>query len=175
VTAPEFRCRPFVYDIGDLRALAAQVQRNRMRWYRIGAVATLGMVAVIILIDASIVPGDLDWASVATAILAAVLLLLFASTRFRAWIWLKVMRRSPFHAPMSFALMPTALFVDSPKGRSEIPFSAMHDVKRADDRVFLFMSKRLAYIVPRRAFETDEQFEAFAAAAHERWRDKHRL
>ena len=172
---PEFRTKPFVYDIDDLQALAAQVQKSWIRWYRIGAFTVIGIVALTIIIDASIAPEDLDWAPMGAGLIAAILLLLFSSTRVRAWIWLKLMKRSPFYASQSFGLYPTALFADSPKGRSEIPFTAFHEVKRVDDRVFLFMSKRLAYIVPRRAFDSDADFEAFATAAEERWSKRHRL
>ena len=169
IVEPEFRSKPFSYDIDDLQALAGQVQRNWIRWYRIGAFTVFGMVALTILIDASIIPEDLDWAPLAAGLIAAILLLLFSSTRFRAWMWLKLMKRSPFYVPQSFGLLPSALFVDSQKGRSEIPFASLHGMKRADDRILFFMSKRLAYIVPSRAFDSNEQFEAFGKAAQERW------
>jgi hypothetical protein len=80
------------------------------------------------------------------------------------------MRRSPFHAEHSFGLLPDALLVESPKARSEVLWNAIQDVRRAQDRMFFFMSKRLAYMVPRRAFGSDAEFEEFAAAADQRWR-----
>jgi hypothetical protein len=54
-------------------------------------------------------------------------------------------------------------------------WSAIREAKRSDDHVFFFMTKRLAYIVPRRAFDSDAQFEAFAGAAQERWEVRNRL
>ena len=172
---PQFLSQRFTYDIDDLQALSRQVQHKWVRLYRLGAFTMVGVVVLTILIDASIIPEDLDWAPLALGLIAAALLLLFSNTRFRAWMWLKFMRRSPFYSAQRFGLLPAALLADSEKGRSEIPWTAMHHVRRAGDHVFFFMSERLAYIVPRRAFDSEEDFEAFATAAQERWRERHRL
>jgi hypothetical protein len=69
---PDFRSKPFLYDIGDLQALAGLVQRDWVRWYRIGAFTVFGIVAVTILIDVSIIPEDLDWTPMAAGLIAAV-------------------------------------------------------------------------------------------------------
>jgi hypothetical protein len=67
------------------------------------------------------------------------------------------------------------LRVSSPKSRSEIRWTAFPDVRRTDDRLFVFMTKRTVFIIPRRAFDSDSDFEAFAAATHNSWEQRHRL
>jgi hypothetical protein len=167
---PQFRTKPFCYDIDDLQALAREVHARWFRRLRNAGFVVVGLLALTIMIDMSIMPSDLDWAAMVAGAIATVLLFLLSSTRFRAWVWLQLMRRSPFHAEHSFGLLPDALLVESPKARSEVLWNAIQDVRRAQDRMFFFMSKRLAYMVPRRAFGSDAEFEEFAAAADQRWR-----
>ncbi|HEY4070492.1 MAG TPA: YcxB family protein [Sphingomicrobium sp.] len=85
------------------------------------------------------------------------------------------MQRGAFYQPYSVELFDDALHLCSPKFQSQIVWSAIREAKRSDDHVFFFMTKRLAYIVPRRAFDSDAQFEAFAGAAQERWEVRNRL
>jgi hypothetical protein len=172
---PQFRTKPFLYEIDDLRALAGQVQQHLIRRLRIAAFLLLGVVALTIVIDVTIIPGDLDWAPLAAGIIAAILLLLFSNTRFRARIWLKLMQRSAFYAANSFGILPDGLHVSSAKARSVVAWSAIREIRRVNGRTFFFMSKRLAYIVPARAFDSDAEFEAFSGAAEERWKAHHRL
>jgi hypothetical protein len=54
-------------------------------------------------------------------------------------------------------------------------WTAFTEIKRAGDRLFAFMNHRQAYVVPRRAFDSDEQFNAFANAAQERWEQSQRF
>jgi hypothetical protein len=176
VTAePEFRSRPVLFDMDDMIALSRLIQPERMRMYRIGAGGIVALVALTVWLDHSIAPRVVDWPAMVLALFASVLLVLLSLPRVRAWGWLLAARRSPLYAAQSFALHPTALTVTSPKGKSEIPFTSFVEIKLAEGRMFFFLSKRLAYIVPRRAFERDGDFEAFVAAAGERWEKRHRL
>ena len=80
------------------------------------------------------------------------------------------MRRSPLYSAQSLALRDGGLFVDSAKYKTEIAWRGIVDVRRSADRIFFFMGKRLAYIVPRRAFDSDADFENFASVGEQRWR-----
>jgi hypothetical protein len=48
-------------------------------------------------------------------------------------------------------------------------WSAMKSVKRRYSRLFVFISRRSALIIPKRAFDTDSSFADFAAAIESRW------
>jgi len=173
--APEFRTRPFQYDMDDLQALARQVRGTFYRRVRLAGFVVIGMLALTVAIDMSIAPTDLDWAAIACGVIASILLFLFSNLRFRSWVWLKLMKQSAFDSPNSFGLLPRGLFLESVKVRSEIAWEAIREVKRDDSHVFFFMSKLLAYIVPQRAFDDPQEFEAFAEAAGQHWRRKHSL
>ena len=111
----------------------------------------------------------------AAALVVAAAVFLFSNRRFRARMWLRIMKLSPLHAPHGYAITPAALRITSSKGVSDIRWSAFPDVKSSGERLFAFMSPRQAFIVPRRAFDSDEQFEAFSSAAEEHWEQSHRL
>jgi hypothetical protein len=172
---PQFKSHPVLLNVDDLIALSKLVQRGRLRTFRIAAALLVAMVGLTLLIDAAIIPQYFDWGATGLALLASLLLVLLSSAWVRAHLWLFAAKRSPFHAPQSFGLYPTALVVSSPKGKSEVPFSSFSDLKRDDQRMYFFMTPRLAYVVPRRAFDSDADFEAFAAAAEQRWETRHRL
>ena len=106
--------------------------------------------------------------------IAAVLMVLGSPTqRAHAWRW--QMRRSPLYAPQTFTVRDTAFEIASPKARSTVSWRAFRRVSRRDDRLFLFVSRQSAYIVPRRAFASDREFEEFVAEAEERWEKRHHL
>lgn len=90
---------------------------------------------------------------------------MFSSRRVRANLWLRTARRSPFHAAHAFALTPTALQVASAKAKTQIPWATFRDMKVAKERLFIFLTKRLAYIIPGRAFDSEQDFIAFVETA----------
>ena len=53
-------------------------------------------------------------------------------------------------------------------------WTAIRSIKLTESRIFLFMTRRSALIVPQRAFQTEAQFQAFATAAQDYWRKGHR-
>jgi hypothetical protein len=172
---PQFKSNPVEHDLGDLVALSRLAQPGRMRMFRIAAGAIVAMVVLTIWLESTIIPDGVDWPAMALALFASFVLVLLSTPRVRGWLWLKVSRRGPLYSAYSYGLYPTALLIGSAKGKSEIPFTSFVDLKRAEGRMFFFMSKRQAYIVPSRAFDSDADFEAFAAAAEQRWETRHRL
>ena len=107
--------------------------------------------------------------------MVASVLLLFSHRQFRAWLFIRFAKRGALYAPPSYAITPGALRISSEKGVSDVRWTAFLDVRRSDDRLFIFMSKRQAFIIPRRAFDSDQDFEAFVTAAEQRWEMRHRL
>jgi len=168
---PELRTNPFHYNTDDLQALSLLVRPKWHRRLRIAGFVVIGMLALTLLIDLLLIPSDLELAPFVLGLIAAALLFLMSSSRLRPALWLRLIRRSPLYSEQSFALRDEGLFVDSVKYRTEIAWKGIVAVRRTDDRVFFFMGKRLAYIVPQRAFDSDAEFESFAAAGEQRWRE----
>jgi hypothetical protein len=53
-----------------------------------------------------------------------------------------------------------------------VPIGTVAFVKRTGDRLFLFVATRLAYVIPLRAFVSEESFQRFADEAEERWHSR---
>lgn len=169
------RSNPINYDVDDLVALSRLVPRGPIHMLRFVAGAVVVLLIVTITAEAWALTGFIDWSALAIGLFLGGLIMLVSSRPMRARLWLRIMRRSPLYAPQIFEVAPSGLRVSSPKLNSEIPWSTFRDVKRADCRLFIFMTQRLAYIVPRRAFDSDADFDDFAAAAHDAWERRHRL
>jgi YcxB-like protein len=112
---------------------------------------------------------------ITVCLIVAAILLFVSNRRVRARFWLRVVRLSPLHSEHSYAITPATLQISFPKGVFDVRWTAFTDIKRTADRLFEFMNHRQAYVVPRRAFDSDEQFNAFVAAAQENWEQSHRL
>ena len=172
---PELKSHPVDHNIDDLLALSKLVPRSARHMLRVAGSAIVIVTFFLIIVDAWQLTGIVDWPALDAALFVSILLLMFSNRRFRAWMWLRLVQRSPLHAAHAYAITPGGLKVSSEKSASEIRWTAVLDVKRTADRLFVFMAKRQAFIIPRRAFDSDDQFEAFAAAAQERWEMRHTL
>jgi hypothetical protein len=171
----ELRSNPVSYDIDDLIALSKIVPRARAQTYRIAAGAIVILLMLAMVAEAWPLTGLVDWPAVGASLFVASMILLVSNRRIRAWFWLRVARSNPFFVSHSFAITPGGLRVSSPRSRSEVQWAAFPDVKRVDDLLFVFTAKRQAFVIPRRAFESDAEFEAFAAVAQRCWEQRHRL
>lgn len=172
---PALRTKPINYDLDDLIALSDLVPRTAIHVLRMAAAAIVVLLVATIVFEAWVLTGMIDWPSLFAGFFVALLIFVISNRRFRAWTWLRLRKRSAFYAPSSFELVAGAFRISSSKLSSEIPWTTIRNVKRVDGRLFVFVTKRLAYIVPRRAFDSDEEFNAFAAAAHDAWEQRHRL
>ena len=171
----ELQSHPISYEIDDLVALSKLVPRGPMQVLRIAAGAIAIIFAFTLVAEVWSLTGIIDWSAIITCLIVAMIVLIVSSRRIRARFWLRIMRAGAFHGAQSYAITPGALRISSPKGVSDIRWTAFVDIKRTGDRLFAFMNHRQAYVVPRRAFDSDEQFEAFIAAAQDRWEQSHRL
>ena len=171
----QFRCKPFNVDLDDLVALAGQVDQSSMRWFRWGAVAILLLVAVTVVLEQTAERPYLDWTLVGVGLFCALGTLVVSSVRFRGWLWLKFARRRPLHGPQTYALLSDGVQISAEKGKTEIPWTSLHHVTCEEGRLFLFLAERLAFVVPRRAFDSDAEFEAFAGEVQTQWKKLHRL
>jgi len=154
--------KPFAYDVSDLRALNIQVTRW---WMLLPSIAIFGF--LLWLFSSLMLEEGFNW------ILTGVLILVGIAAS-GPWTWRPLLvhrslRRQGLLKPMVIWLSRDYVIVDSNRGDARIKWTGIRTVKRTRDRLFLFSSKNLAHIIPRRAFDTDAQFEGFAAIAQERW------
>jgi YcxB-like protein len=172
---PELRSHPVSYDLDDVIALSKLTPRGPLQILRIAAGAIVILFTFTIVAEVWSLTGILDWGAITVCLIVAAILLFVSNRRVRARFWLRVMRLSPLHSAHSYAITPATLRISSPKGVFDVRWTAFTDIKRTADRLFAFMNHRQAYVVPRRAFDSDEEFNAFVAAAQEHWEQSHRL
>lgn len=173
--SPEIRSHPVNYDLDDLMALSRLVPRGPVQILRITGAIVVILLIVTVIFEAWALTGSIDWTSLIIGLIIGGLILLFSSRRVRAKLWLKITRRSPLHAAQSFILTQSALRIASAKATTEIPWTTFRDMKVAEERLFIFMTKRLAYIIPSRAFDGEADFTIFVEAARQYWAQRHRL
>lgn len=92
-----------------------------------------------------------------------------------AWIILVVVfgywwrSRKGLLGPISFALSSEGVSFRNQKMNGLVFWSAIKSIRTKGNRTFLFISRRSAFIFPRRAFETETDFRAFTATAQDYW------
>lgn len=170
----ELQSGPVRYEVEDLIVLSKLVGRSPLQILRLVAGAIVILLLFAILAEVWALTGLIDWASLIVMSTVAIAVLIFSIRRVRAHMWLKIAARSPLFGPHSYAISQTALRISSPRSSSEVRWAAFTDVKRVGDRLFLFMSRRQAFIIPCRAFRERAHFDEFAAAALKRWESSFR-
>jgi hypothetical protein len=171
----ELRSHPVDYELDDIVALSKQVPRSPASMARILIVSIVILLMVPIIVQVWWLTGMFDWLSLGIFLILPLAVLLLSNRRVRARLRLMAIRQSPLHAAQSYEITPAALRISSSKGVFDLRWTAFANLKRSADRLFAFVNHPNAYVVPRRAFDSDEQFDAFATAALERWEQSQRL
>lgn len=165
----ELQSHAVTYDLDDLVELSKLVPRGPVQVLRLTAAGIAVLFALTIVGEVWSLTGIIDWWAITVFLFAGVAVLFISNRKVRARFWLRVIRQSPLHAAHSYAVTPAGLRISSPKGVFNVRWTSFPEVKRTVDRLFVFMSPRQAYVIPRRAFDSDEQFEAFVSAAEKEW------
>ncbi len=163
------RSNPVDYTIEDLQALARHIEASPVKRLRLLAFLLFILAIPTILFEWSVAPAELKLWPVVLQIALGATFWLMSSSRFRAHLWLSLARKSPLYAAHSFAVTPAAFLVMSDKVKSEVRWSAIPKILLDDERLFLFMSGRFAYIVTKLAFDDEIAFQAFASSALGEW------
>lgn len=66
-----------------------------------------------------------------------------------------------------FQLAAEGAIIFNVEGRLELRWSAFKELHVARERLFLFRSKQIAYIIPRRVFSDDAEWQSFVTAVRE--------
>ena len=141
---------------------------------------TIIVVMAAILIAIPVIPSLIDGAPVAESIAAI-------DWQFTAWAilfftcWLIVItvityairRVRGLHGPIRVSLKSGGVAFRNREVDGVVFWSAIKSVRLSRSRIFLFISRRSALVVPRRAFGSDDQFCAFATTAKKHWRERH--
>ncbi len=162
---------PYALAIGDMAALN-RVVFKRKRAQRIVLIAALGL---IVLVSGKGVLDSLGREDYETAAaIAAALLFVFAASFwiypqvfawFGAALWWLGRKSSSVLQPTGMELSAEGLRTRSSMAGFEYRWSGITDIVRTRDHLFLFIARRMAFIVPRRAFATADRFAAFCDAA----------
>jgi hypothetical protein len=166
---PILRSNAVDYTVEDLQTLARNVEGIPVRRLRLLAFLLFILAIPTIVFELLLAPSEFQLWPIVLQLTLGVIFWLMSSSRFRAHLWLNLARKSPLYAAHRFAVTPAAFLVMSEKVKSEVKWNAMPKVVLDDERLFLFMSVRFAYIVPRRAFDSDRDFQAFTASAMNEW------
>jgi hypothetical protein len=86
----------------------------------------------------------------------------------QSWIGIWSLRRGGRLMPQQFQLKSEAFAVKSELGDARLLWSGIPRVEMVRDRLFVFTTPKCAYIVPRRAFDSDLDFDGFVATVEKR-------
>jgi len=100
----------------------------------------------------------------------ATVFIFLGSAAVRARIWRWQLRRNRLYSPSTFVVRDDTFQILSSTGDLSLPWTSILSTRRMDERLFAFISRYAAYIIPRRAFGSDAEFDAFIAFVEERWK-----
>lgn len=166
--------QPFLYDRSDMRALA-ELQRPRIIGCLFGLMWVL-FALLAFLIALCWFAGStrtLKYVPISLILLAAALLLHRFGPDIRAWALEFAARKSGLHMEQVMTAAADVFRAESERGKTEVRWKAIPRLERTEDRLFVFSTPRLAYIIPRRAFDADDAFDQFVAVVQERWKAHH--
>lgn len=156
------------YSIGDLFAINLRAWRIYLRWLVISELVFIGIIIVFprdyspTWLDAL---RDVDWWF---PLGFGVILLAFWFGVCPLIGYLRSKRRRVL-GPNGFSLSVRGVDVRTPDTESLVYWSGIKRVLRTKQRLYLFMTPASALIMPRRAFATNESFDAWGTHSQNMW------
>ena len=158
------------YTFGDLLAVAAHSWRTLLMIILVGEAVLIAVLAGIDVVmgDATILDAIrwIPWWLLATVAVVWGVTFLFVAPL----IGYIRARRQRILGPNLVSFRGDGIQLEGRQGQSLVYWSAIKRVVANRTRPYLFIRSRVAIVVPRRAVESDAEFEAFIGAAEERWR-----
>jgi hypothetical protein len=162
---PSLTTRPFNYEARDFLALS----RHAVQWWQV-ALSAVFAVGLVYFFGSLMIETGFDWLLAALTLL---ILVIFAGP----WTWRPLLTfwaaKREGYGPHEFEIEPEALRYSSTRSSAKFGWSGLQRLHRTRDRLFIFSSKAVAFMIPRRAFESDADFEHFIATAQARWDEHH--
>jgi len=84
-------------------------------------------------------------------------------------IQLRARKKQGWDIPMLVRLSDDGISVDHPKGGQRMIWNALRKVRATRDRLFLFTTPACAFIIPKRCFESEAEFQRWIAYSEQRW------
>ena len=172
----ELSTRPFTYGGADFIALAELGRRPVVGWlfklaWVLFALAAL-LIAICLLAGSSWV---LPFVPALAVLLVAYLALHRFGSNLGAMAMARASRREGMLRDQVMTVAEDCFRAESSRGKTEVRWTAIPRVHLDGERLFVFSTRRLVFIVPERAFDRREDFDAFASAALDRWKQHHSL
>ena len=168
----DYRPAEVKYSAADIAALNMVIWKYWLVFIAIIAAALIAIPIIFLLLDGYSLAdsvGSIDWPFTIVVILILIAWLVVA-TVFSYWR----RARKGLHGPIQFGLTQEGLSFRSRQMEGVAFWQTIKSVKNRGGRLYLFISARVAFIIPRRAFDSKAAFNAFVAEAEERWRTHHR-
>ena len=158
------RTLPVEYNVEDYVALGRLIRPN---WRQPARIILFVAAAILIFLSVAQLALEMpvDWWDLAETVSICFLLLIFLSDGVQARLMRRQTRRNPLYAPQQFAAEDEGLRVSSAHGEAFTRWGSLDRMERQGDRLFFFVSKRCAYILPIRAFARQSEFDEFASFA----------
>ena len=168
--------RPFRYDRDDFIALADLGRPPVVTWLFRLAWALFAIAGF--LIGICVAAGStrvLIYLAPLALLLVAFLVLHRHGSKLSGWVIGRVARRSDLMREQVMTVTEDCFRAESSRGKTEIRWSAVPRIRETEGRLFVYLTRHQAFIVPERAFDTRDRFDAFSQAAKHHWELHHRL
>lgn len=156
------------YRLSDLYAVNFRAWRSYIRALLILEAFFVGLILIPLLLDGWSLGEALrtaDW-WLPLLVGAIVLFLWFV---FCPLIGFWRTKRMDALGPNRYSFESNIIRVETPRIESLVKWSAVKRIVVSRDRLFLFIRPGVAFIIPRRAFNSDEGFQAWIDRANEKW------
>ena len=168
--------KPFTYDRADFVALG-ELGRPRIVGWLFGLAWMLFALAAL-LIAVCVAAGStrvLVYLIPLGLLLIAFLMLHRHGAKLSGWVIGRMARRNDLVRKQVMTVAEDCFRAESSRGKTEVRWSAVPKIRETEGRLFVYLTRYQAFIVPVRAFESSDDFDAFALAAKHHWEQPHRL
>jgi hypothetical protein len=171
LTAP-----PVLYERADYAALQKLTAPRALPLLMYAATILIILIFLLLLL-LYLLTARVLWRETVVALGALVVLILLIGwiPGLKATLVMRAARNTGAELVQTFTIEDDFWRAESERGISKLRWSAVPRLEREPGMFFVFNGPRTAFIVPRRVFASDAEFEAFVAAVEERWKRVHRL
>lgn len=162
------------YTSEDFFVFARKFGERSLHYYRIASAVLAGLMVLTLVLDWALGQPLPIWQTELGFIAAAGLWAL-STGRLQGRIVAKHARKIGAAVTQVFTVCAEGFEARGPSETSLTKWSDVPELEIIEDRLFVFMARNKAFIVPRRAFASDADFQGFVAAAREYWKVHHRL
>jgi len=159
------------YSAADIAAMNLALWKFWLSLIAILAAVLVAVPVVLVVIDGYPLVGSIaavDWPFTGIVMLFVVIWLIVATVLKYWWSG-----RSGLLGPIQFSLTREGVSFRNRQVEGVAFWTTIRAVESAGNRVFLFINRRTAFIVPRRAFESDTDFGTFVSEAKRLWESNH--